>query len=68
MEIGFVEGEMTTQEHLHLINMKKIKKPKGFGDTVHNVIQTISRGKVKPCGGCKKRQTMLNQLISYNKK
>ena len=47
---------------------KKIQKPKGFGDTVHNMIHTISHGKVKPCGGCKKRQTMLNQLISYNKK
>ena len=47
---------------------KKIKNPKGFGDTVHNVIQQITRGKIKPCGKCKKRQTMLNQLISYNKK
>ena len=47
---------------------KKIQQPKGFGDTVHNIIQTISHGKAKPCGGCKKRQTMLNQLISYNTK
>ena len=45
---------------------KKTKNPKGLGDTVHNIIQAISRGKIKPCGGCKKRKTMLNQLISYN--
>tara|TARA_Y100000593_G_C4266684_1_gene315140 strand:- start:679 stop:834 length:156 start_codon:yes stop_codon:yes gene_type:complete len=46
----------------------KTQQPKGAGDTIHNIIQTISRGKIKPCGGCKKRQTMLNQLISYGKK
>ena len=46
---------------------KKIQNPKGLGDTVNNMIQIISRGKIKSCNGCKKRQTMLNQLLSYNK-
>ena len=47
---------------------KKTQTPKGFVDTVHNMIQVISNGKIKPCGGCNKRKTILNQLISYNKK
>ena len=44
---------------------KKIKNTKGFGDTVHNMIQAISRGKINPCNSCNKRKNMLNQLISY---
>lgn len=38
---------------------------KGLGDTVKKVIEKVSRGKVKPCGGCKKRQEALNKLMPY---
>tara|TARA_R110000824_G_scaffold133430_2_gene296198 strand:+ start:9527 stop:9784 length:258 start_codon:yes stop_codon:yes gene_type:complete len=38
---------------------------KGLGDTVKKVIDKVSRGKVKPCGGCKKRQEALNKLMPY---
>ena len=26
---------------------------KGFGDTVSRVIKTVTRGKIKECGGCR---------------
>ncbi len=40
-------------------------KPQGLGDTVKRVIDKVTRGKVKPCGGCKKRQDKLNKLFPY---
>ena len=47
--------------------IEKIKQPrsKGLGDTVKKVINKITRGKVKQCGGCKKRQDALNKLVPY---
>ena len=44
------------------------EKSRGLGDTVAKVIHKVSRGKIKPCRGCKKRQRKLNKLISYGKK
>jgi hypothetical protein len=41
---------------------------KGLGDTISNVINKVSRGKVKPCGGCKKRQNKLNEIFPYKDK
>tara|TARA_R100001530_G_C4280925_1_gene145537 strand:- start:198 stop:377 length:180 start_codon:yes stop_codon:yes gene_type:complete len=38
---------------------------KGFGDTVSRVINTVSRGRIKECGGCKKRKAYLNKMIPY---
>tara|TARA_Y100001951_G_C11165305_1_gene197120 strand:+ start:44 stop:235 length:192 start_codon:yes stop_codon:yes gene_type:complete len=38
---------------------------KGLGDTVSRVIKTVSRGKVKECGGCEKRKEYLNRMIPY---
>jgi hypothetical protein len=38
----------------------------GLGDTVSAIINTASRGKIKECGGCKKRKAWLNKKISYN--
>ena len=49
-------------------NTKPKHKPKGFGDTIKRVIDKVSRGKVKQCGGCKKRQKLLNKLIPYGDK
>ena len=40
---------------------------KGLGDTISSVIKTVSRGKIKECGGCKKRKQWLNENISYKK-
>ncbi len=38
---------------------------KGVGDTIKKVIEKVSGGNVKQCGGCKKRQEVLNNLIPY---
>jgi hypothetical protein len=38
----------------------------GFGDTVKKIIAKVTRGKIKPCGGCKKRQELLNKLLPYS--
>ena len=43
-------------------------QPKGLGDTISNVINKVSRGKVTPCGGCKKRQNKLNEIFPYKDK
>ena len=40
---------------------------KGLGDTVSRAIKTVSRGKIKECGGCKKRKKFLNNLMPYDK-
>jgi len=48
---------------------KNTHKPsKGLGDTVEKVIKVLSRGKAKPCGGCKKRKEALNKLMPYKDK
>ncbi len=48
---------------------KELKQPaaksRGLGDTVAKAIRWASRGKIKPCGGCKKRQAKLNKLVPY---
>ena len=41
---------------------------KGFGDTVSRVIKTVTRGKIKECGGCRNRKEALNNLIPYAKR
>jgi hypothetical protein len=38
---------------------------RGLGDTVAKVIKTVSMGRVRPCGGCKKRQAALNAMFPY---
>ena len=40
---------------------------KGLGDTVSSIINTVSRGKNKECGSCKKRKQWLNENVSYAK-
>ncbi len=42
--------------------------PRGLGDTVARVIKKATGGLVKPCGGCKKRQEILNKLVPYKQK
>jgi len=38
---------------------------KGVGDTVEKIIHRVSGGRVKSCGGCKKRRDALNKLLPY---
>jgi len=38
---------------------------RGLGDTVAKFIKTVTRGRVRPCRGCKKRQRVLNALVPY---
>ena len=39
---------------------------KGLGDIVKESIDTISAGKIKQCGGCKKRQALLNKMLKFD--
>jgi len=39
-------------------------KSKGAGDTVKKIMDKLG---IKPCGGCKQRQEILNRLIPYKK-
>ena len=47
-------------------NWNKRYGDKGLGDTVSRAINTVSRGKIKECGGCKKRKEYLNSLFEYD--
>jgi len=40
---------------------------KGLGDTVSRVIKKVTKGKIKECGGCKKRRDILNKIIPYSR-
>ena len=41
---------------------------KGLGDTVSKLIDMIFFGKIKECGGCRKRRAALNKRFPYTKK
>jgi hypothetical protein len=47
------------------INVDLFSNDIGFGDTVSRAIKTVTRGKIKECGGCKKRRDILNRMIPY---
>ena len=38
---------------------------KGLGDTISRVIKTVSKGKIRECGGCQKRREYLNKKIPF---
>lgn len=40
---------------------------RGAGDKVARAITRVSRGRVRPCGGCKRRQAALNSMLPGNK-
>ena len=42
-----------------------IGKSRGLGDTVKKIIGKITMGRAKQCGGCKKRQELLNRVVPY---
>jgi len=48
--------------------IKKKLIGKGAGDLVKHSIDTVSGGKIKQCGGCKKRQQLLNDFLSFEDK
>jgi len=39
----------------------------GLGDTVSRVIKKVTKGKIKECGGCKKRRDILNKVMPYSR-
>ena len=41
---------------------------KGLGDSVEKFIKKATGGRVKTCGGCKKRRDWLNRMVPYAKK
>ena len=44
-----------------------IGNDRGFGDTIERTINKVSGGRVKSCGGCKKRKDFLNKYLPYAK-
>ena len=40
---------------------------RGLGDTVERVIKKVTFGRVKPCGGCRKRRNKLNKMVPYHR-
>jgi len=40
-------------------------KSRGLGDSIAALIHKVTRGKIKPCSGCKKRQAKLNEIFPY---
>ena len=40
----------------------------GLGDTVSKVIKSVTRGRVKECGGCKGRRRVLNRMFPYKER
>tara|TARA_R100000306_G_C4347727_1_gene128456 strand:- start:158 stop:370 length:213 start_codon:yes stop_codon:yes gene_type:complete len=52
-------------DHDKQANCGSCNKSRGLGDTVSKAIQAISGGRIKECGGCKKRKETLNRVFSY---
>ena len=44
----------------------KDNNTKGLGDSVSSLIQYVSRGRIRECGGCKKRKEWLNRGVPYS--
>jgi hypothetical protein len=40
-------------------------KPRGLGDTIAKVIHRATGGRLKKCGGCKRRQAAMNRVLPY---
>ena len=60
-----VKLELTDHIEVLSLVMDDDGRSKGLGDTVKKVIDKVTRGRVKPCNGCKKRQQRLNKLLPY---
>jgi len=55
-----VAAEMTIDGDVVSSSAKFISR--GLGDTIAKVTKAVG---IKPCAGCKKRQTKLNELVPY---
>ena len=40
----------------------------GVGDTIAKAIRAVTRGRVRPCGGCERRRKALNRAVPYRRK
>lgn len=69
--IMIVESSMLTKDDLFRLRTSRARLPdsgsRGLGDTIAKGIELLSGGRVKQCGGCKKRQAALNRLVPYKK-
>ena len=51
-----------------LLKLTNNNKSRGLGDTIKKVIDKVTFGKVKQCGGCKKRREAMNKILPYGDK
>ena len=65
LSTGFKVTKFAQAEIEHAADFSQKNASKGLGDTVEKTIKKVTRGKVKPCPGCKKRRDALNKLIPY---
>ena len=48
-----------------IVHPQPVIKRRGLGDVVAGIIDKVTFGKFKKCGGCKKRQEWLNQVVPF---
>ena len=58
-------NETATIKSVEVISPAETQRSQGLGDTIKKMIDKATLGKVKPCGGCKKRQAALNKMMPY---
>jgi len=58
-------NETATIKSIGVIEPAETQRSRGAGDTFKKIIDKATLGKVKPCGGCKKRQAALNKMMPY---
>lgn len=73
---GVIKGsnlEISSNDYIALIKKYNPERMKGMGDLVAKVAQPIAKGldrifgtNIQGCGGCKKRQEKLNELIPFS--
>ncbi len=60
-----VNKSVNSSENAWKEKPEPIRESRGVGDTVEKIIHRVSGGRVKSCGGCKKRRDALNKLLPY---
>jgi hypothetical protein len=58
--VQFIDGEMKAVQRPRL-------ESRGLGDTIARGIHAASGGRIKPCGGCRKRQDFGNKVLPYKR-
>lgn len=67
----FNQRKLTEEEQARMEELQKLREQewdasgrvsKGVGDTIKKVTDTLG---IKQCGGCKRRQALLNQMFPY---